>query len=363
MGGGPTAVAHHVRAFAGRFDLCVFHGAHGLIAETCQAAGVPHVRLPLDRIWMWPVGVPRLWAALARYRPDVLILHGQWTAAPGALAGRLAGIRRIVYIVHWVAFSTDWDLLRTVRNFLSEWIPCRLADRVVVLSASSRYRYLAHGWPDPARLITLTNPLDLGAVASPQRAAAIRRELGWDEQSCHVAYVGRLNDQKHMDWLLKSWRLVQERAAEARLWIIGDGEQRAGLERLAAELNLGRTCRFLGAKPCGIEFFGAADLAVATSMGEACPYTVAEAMASGKPVVASDVDGIRDALRDGEEGFLVPPGDIEGFADRLLTLIRDPALRDAMGRKGRVAARRYAAEAVMPQYERLLLELTAEPRR
>jgi glycosyltransferase involved in cell wall biosynthesis len=98
-------------------------------------------------------------------------------------------------------------------------------------------------------------------------------------------------------------------------------------------------------------------------MGEACPYTVAEAMASGKPVVASDVDGIRDALRDGEEGFLVPPGDIEGFADRLLTLIRDPALRDAMGRKGRVAARRYAAEAVMPQYERLLLELTAEPRR
>ncbi len=159
---------------------------------------------------------------------------------------------------------------------------------------------------------------------------------------CHVVSVGRLDQStKHVEWLLKAWRLVQDAGARARLWIVGSGPDEGALQRTAADLDLGATCRFLGAQPNGIDYLAAADIVAMTSLFEAQGMVPIEAMACGRPVVANHVDGVRDSFSDGFEGFLVPPFDVGGFAERLLTLIRSPELRRKMGEAGRISARRF----------------------
>ena len=358
-GGGPGALLAQVVFLREHFDTLVIHGGNGRIARECEAMGIPHLQLPLDRLYKLPAGLVRLAAALRRIRPRLVVLHGQWAGPVGALAARLARVPRLVYLAQWPSFYTDWDWWRVNRNFWAEWIPCRLADRVITLSAGNHYQYRIRGWTPEKKLVRLSNSVDTSAVPTPEETAAVRAAHGWRDDECHVVSVGRLDDQKRIDWLLRSWSLVQPAAPRARLWIVGDGAERGHLEKLAAGLSL-NTCRFLGAMPAGLPFIAAADVVAMTTLYEAHANVPLEAMACGKPIVASGVDGVTDSVRDGVTGFLIPPGDTDAFAGRLLDLIRAPDLRRQVGRNARNAAQAFDTKTVLPRYLRLYEELLQE---
>jgi glycosyltransferase involved in cell wall biosynthesis len=271
---------------------------------------------------------------------------------------RIAGVRRSIYIAGWPAFYTDWDLWRVIRNRLCEAIPCHSCNRVVVLSRGSWYQYSIRRLGD-GKLRLIHNGVDLERVPSPAQTRSLRETNRWDDQFCHVVSVGRLADQKCVDWLLRSWRIVQEKRSDARLWIVGDGQEEAALHRLAKDLEIGGTCAFLGSQPNGFEYVAAADIVAMTTLYEGHALLPLEAMASGRPIVASDVDGVRDSIRDGAEGFLVPPGEIEAFAEKLLLLIEDPALRKRMGDAGRLRAPDFSVAHSTRKYSLLIEEVLA----
>lgn len=353
-GGGPASVVEQLHGLREGYEQIVYHGGSGRIAAACEAAGIEHVQLPIDRAFRWPRGFFRFARELRRRRPDLLVLHGQWSSAPGAIAARAAGLRRIVYVARWPAFYTDWDPLRSMRNRLAEGIPCRLADRVVTLTTSSAWGYLRRGWVEPGRLVTIPNALDPSVVPDAERRRATRERMGWHDALCHVVSVGRLADQKRVDWLLRSWAVVRRSNPEARLWIAGDGPERERLRALAVELQLGSGCTFLGERSDAIELVAAGDVAVMTSAYESFGRSALEAMACGRPLVASDVDGLRDLITDDAEGFLVAAGDVAGFAGRIERLVRDPSLRGRMGQAGIRRAAGFSREQVMPRFRRLL---------
>jgi len=308
---------------------------------------------------MWMAGVPLLVVELIRNKPDLLVLHGQWGAVLGAMAGRIARVR-MVYIAHWPTFYGDWDAYRAMRNHLCELLPCRWCVRVITLCESSRYEYFRRDMVDYDKLVVLPNPVDLTTLPTPSDALAVRARHRWDPGQFHVVSVGRLAEQKRVDWLLRSWKIVQERAGgAARLWIVGDGDEEAKLKALARSLGVTETCVFLGAQPTGIAYVAAADLVVATSMFESFGYVVAEAQACGKAVVTNKVHGICDIMKDGVQGYLVNPGDFFSFADRIINLMQDAALRSRMGEAGRQAVLAYSREKVMAAYDRLFTCLLA----
>jgi len=174
---------------------------------------------------------------------------------------------------------------------------------------------------------------DPSCVPAAETIRRIREEHNWSGQECHVVSVGRLADQKRVDWLLKSWKIVVEGHYPARLWIIGDGPEEQALKKMAQDLNLGDTCQFLGPRK-GIDYIAAADIVAMSTLYEGHALLPVEAMGCGKPIVANNVDGVRDSFSNGVEGFLVPLGDIAGFAARLIELINDPLLRGDMGARG-----------------------------
>jgi glycosyltransferase involved in cell wall biosynthesis len=313
-GGGPEAVVNLVRGLHElRIDQVVFHGGAGRIASLCDELGIVHIQVPIDRKATLVQGFIGLLLALRRSRPDVVLMQGQWAGPMGAIAAAWVGVKT-VYIAAWPSFYTDWTPFRAWRNAWVEWIPCRLACRVIALTPSGYYQYLHRRWAGDNKLVLIPNVVRLSAIPSAEDARRIRRENGWGTEAIHVVSVGRLADQKRVDWLLKAWKGVQSQCPVARLWIVGDGPEKAALEKLSIQLGITGTCTFLGARPHGIEYMAAADVVVMTTLYESFGFVAIEAKACGKPLIANAVDGVRDNVKDGVEGYLVAPNDSVGLA-------------------------------------------------
>ena len=332
QGGGATFALAYFPGYCAEFDTFAVVGSDGNLAERLRERGVRTLTLPMARPVQGLFSCPRLLGILRRERPDVVVVHGQWAGFFGSIAARLAGVPVVLYVTHFPSFYVDWDFGRILRNRLAESVTCRNATRVVCLSSAGRYQYLLRKLGPEDKFVHISNGLDPAALTEAIDPATLRAELGpgFALGDQLVVSVGRLVDQKRIDWLLKAWALVEPVAPKAHLAIIGTGPEEAALHRLAAELQLKR-CHFLGARPNGYRYFRAADCGVICSLYEGQPLALIEAMFVGCPMVGTIVDGIGETIVDLETGLLVPPGDPPALAKALTTLLADPATSRRMG--------------------------------
>jgi len=270
-----------------------------------------------------------LGAALAR-RPLVVKLVADEAYERERRTGRFAGTLE--------QFQTERGGLRVRLLRATRTAALRRASRVLVPSAY--LRAIALGWGlDPARTTVVANPAPEVPV-HPTRDEA-RAALGIEGFALGVA--GRLTEQKALEDTLAALARVPRVA----LLVLGDGPERAALERRAAQLDVSDRVRFLGAgtRDDVIVLFRAVDAALLTSAWENLPHTLLEALAAGTPVIATAVGGIPEVVRDGENGLLVPPRDVAAAASAIDRLVRDEVLRASL------------AAAAAPSVEEL-----AEPR-
>lgn len=357
-GGGPQSIRNFASHLQNEYEHEFIMDGHGLITDYAKQAGLKAFHIPLRKLWKIPFGFLPLVRLLRQRRPDVLILHGQWAGPIGALAGKCARVKSMIYIARFPAFYTDWDLRRIIRNHFAELIPCRLADKTVVLSQGNAYQYLIRGLVADDKAVLINNCVSPDSYVDEPTRHHIREQFGWDPSDCHVCSVGRIADQKRLDWLLRAWKTVCAAEPRARLWIVGGGDatEVAALKQLTADLAL-TGCTFLGPQPHGVRFLAAADIVAMTTLYEGHANIPLEAMLNGKPIVANGVDGVTDSLTNGVEGFLVQPGDIQQFADRLLELIRTPTLREEMGNRGMERAKAFSPKVIYTRYRELLQRL------
>ena len=184
--------------------------------------------------------------------------------------------------------------------------------------------------------------------------------LGVPDDRFLVGWIGRMTAVKRTEDVLRAFRLVRDRGVDASLCMVGDGPDFARALELAGELGIMRRCLFPGYQEDVGSFFGAFDAFVLPSGNEGTPVTAIEALASGCPVVATRVGGVPDVVREGVDGFLVDPGDVEGLAGHLARLAADPALRSRLGAAGgERVLRRYGVERLVDDVDRLYRELLA----
>jgi len=355
-GGGATFSLLYFPAYRADFDTFVITGREGGLSEKLQERGVRTLTLPMERPWKCLLSWPRLWNILRRERPDVVVVHGQWGGFFGAVAARWAGVGIVIYYTHFPSFYTDWDWHRLIRNRLAESVTCRCSTRIVCLSSAGRYQYLIRRLAPEIKLVHIPNGLDPAVLTDTVDPALFRQELDLpaDNTDPVVVTVGRLADQKRIDWLLEAWALVESQSPRARLAIVGTGPEEAALRRQAGELGLQR-CHFLGARPQGYRYFRAADAGVICSLFEGHPLALLEAMFLACPMIGTIVDGIGETIVDGATGFLVPPGDPPALAGAILRMLADPARARQMGEAGRLRAHElYHFDAVLPRQIQLV---------
>ena len=166
----------------------------------------------------------------------------------------------------------------------------------------------------------------------------MRRELGVASGAPLVGTVGRLDWYKAQQYFIQAAKLIREAVPGARFLIAGEGEKRAGLEAQAAELGLREDVIFAGHRRDIPEIMAAIDVFSLSSVSEGFGRAAVEAMACGKPVVATRVGGLAEIVEDGVTGRLVPPSDAAALAGAIIGLLKDRELASALGAAGRKRA-------------------------
>ncbi|WP_069173045.1 glycosyltransferase [Streptomyces griseus] len=227
--------------------------------------------------------------------------------------------------------------------------------------ASHRYRWIKDHYANLDRWLVLTEEdADLWAgdgmdnVGFMPNALAALPDVPSPRREKAVASIGRLTDQKGVDMLLDTWALVAPERPDWRLDVYGAGEDEADLRARCTDLGLDGSVRWRGRTDDVPGALAASSVFVQSSRGEGFPLALLEAMASGVPCAAFDcAPGVREIVRDGEDGLLAPAGDIVALADRLLRLTGNPRMRDAMGDRARTAVQRFSEAEIMDRWEDL----------
>jgi glycosyltransferase involved in cell wall biosynthesis len=213
-----------------------------------------------------------------------------------------------------------------------------------------------------SRMVVIPNFVDESAFAPPSvdTIRGWRESLSLDDTSPVVGIIASLLPIKDHATLLRAIARAVSQLPALRLVIVGDGPEREPLERLAAQLGIASHVRFAGHQPNVPSFHYLFDVSVLTSISEGFPNSLVEAMAAGRPIVATNVGGVPDAVKHGENGLLVPPGDSDALAAALHSLLGDDSRRAAMGADGMRRARsEFHATAVMNSLTGLYHQLLA----
>jgi glycosyltransferase involved in cell wall biosynthesis len=293
-------------------------------------------------------------ALTRRRRARILHVHGYAAADFGRLAARAVGARLVLH-EHFA------DPRMPAYQAVADRILAPWTDAAIAVSHSTRAFLVDQRFVPEARVRLIWNgaPLDEFAPVGRDRALRVRRELGLPDDALVVGTVGRLNAQKGHRFLLEAAARLLGRRTDARILIVGDGDLMDALQRQAAALGIADRTLFPGHRTDVPDLLGALDVFCISSLYEGTPLALFEAMAAGRAVVSTSVDGCREVLEDGVNGLLVPPGDATALAVALERVLADHALRAALGDAALAASRWYDVRACVEQMEALYDELLA----
>jgi glycosyltransferase involved in cell wall biosynthesis len=312
-----------------------------------EPVGEPSVRIAALRRPIDPAAdqraITELTRLMTRFRPDVVHTHMAKAGALGRSAAHRVRDPVTVHTFHGHVLEGYFASPSNAAFMAAERRLARRTDALVAVSAATRDDLLALGIGRPERWHVVPLALDLEPfLRSRIRPAEARRSLGLPAAVPLVGTVGRLVPIKNHVLFLEAARRVLEEIPAATFAIAGDGELRPMLEAEAEPL--GDRVRFLGWVRDLQALYGSLDLVALTSLNEGTPVALIEAAAAGRPVVATDVGGVSEVVREG--GYLVPSGDGRAIADAIEGLLLDPALRNRLGEAGRATAERHAADRV-----------------
>jgi glycosyltransferase involved in cell wall biosynthesis len=312
------------------------------------------------------VATLRLARLIRREQPDILHTHTAKAGTVGRVAALLAGRRGPPIVVHTFHghvlrgyFGPLWSLVFRV---LERWLAAHTT-ALIAVSPQVRDDLVALRVAPPERFVVIRLGIELGERVAGAQDGRLesRRYLGIPPDRFAVGWIGRMTAVKRTDDVLVAFKLLRDGGVDAVLCMVGDGPDRLHLEQRAHELGVVRDTLFLGYQEDVAPFYAAFDALVLPSSNEGTPVSAIEALAAGRPVVATRVGGVPDVVEEGKDGFLVEPGSTDELADRLARLAGDPKLREQMGRAGRERVLpRYAVNRLVDDVDRLYRSLLDE---
>lgn len=264
---------------------------------------------------------------MRRLKPDLVHIHSSKAGIVGRIGARMAGIPS-VFTAHGWAFADGVSWKRKLLAVPSEFAFGRLTDQIITVSETDYRLALRYNVAEPKRVKVVWN----GIEDAPYRA-----KPGTGDE-VRIVMVARFAPQKDHGTLLRAIKGVQ---GPWRLLLIGDGPLRAEAEQQARDLGIADRVEFLGSRRDVPEILSSSHVFALATNWEGLPISILEGMRTGLPVVASDVGGVSESVRDGENGFVVPRGDAESLRGALQKLVIDPAMRE---RFGQVSRARYEAD-------------------
>ena len=318
-----------------------------LSEETLESLGVDITYLHKGKFD--PSTLTALLKVIDRKKIDILHLHGYGATTFGRMAG---AFRRLPTIVHEHANLTTTPWFQKVADAVLE-----PSTDIAIAVSKSTADFLIHARqlpPDKVKTVYLGVPLDeFSRERSPQEIAEARQELGVAPGEFAVGTVTRLHDSKGNNYLVDAAALVLKERPKAKFFLVGEGPLLPDLQQQAQALGLGDRFVFHGFAKDVAAVVSAVDLSVFPSLWEGTPLTVFEALAMGKPIVATDADGLLDVLTNDHDAVIVPKRDPRALATAIVRMTDDEALRARLGAEARRTGQQYDIAAFVRKMERL----------
>jgi len=310
----------------------------------------------------------RLARLIRREQPTILHTHTAKAGAVGRIAALLAGSARppiLIHTFHGHVLRGYFNPLTTLGFRGLERCLARFTTMLVAVSPEVRDDLVGLRVAPAEKFAVVRLGIELRERVTAESGARdeTRRALGVAHDAFLVGWVGRMTAVKRTHDVLRAFRALLDGGADAYLVLVGDGPDREPLERHAHQLGVARRCLFVGYQDDVARFYDAIDVLLLPSVNEGTPVSVIEALAAGRPAVATRVGGVPDVIRDGIDGFLVEVGDAEGLGARLGELARDPERRRQMGSAGQTRVlERYDVVRLIDDIDSLYRRLLTEHR-
>lgn len=281
----------------------------------------------------------KLKALILEFKPDIVHTHAAKAGALGRRAAHACGVPVIVHTYHGHVFHSYFGPLKTwVYKSIERWL-ARKSDAIIAISQLQKEELTTvHRICPPEKVRVIPLGFDLGKFREnlAENRLATREKYGLQKHEVAVAIVGRLAPIKNHGLFLDVVTYLAEKGVRARYFIVGDGTEYAAVSARTEEINrrFGQLITMTSWITDIAAFNAGMDILCLTSDNEGTPVSLIEAQAANIPVVSTDVGGVRDILRDGETGFVVPRKDLAAFAEKLGLLIETEEIRAKMSQKG-----------------------------
>ncbi len=322
--------------------------------------GLHLIHIPIERkINLSNVrSVLQLARLIRQERYDIVHVHTPIAAALGRMAAKLAGTPNIVYTAHGYYFHDEMKPW-AYRLFyqMEKWLSRRFTDYLLLQSREDFELSLANRFQRPDRIVHINNGVDIHHTFHPaaiqsEEADDLRAELGIRAGEVVVSFIGRLVREKGIFELMEAHQMLKQEFPFLKLMIIGDcwasERDQMSYHRLKSMLNDSQIIA-TGYRTDIARLLAVSDVFVLPSYREGLPRSIIEAMAMGKPIVATNIRGCREEVVDGYNGFLVEKENTRELAEKLRVLISDPSLRETFGRRSREIVERSFDERTVLQ--------------
>ena len=335
-------------------------GKNDLVPEF-QQAGIPVFCLGAGKAYDLRVGV-RLVRLLRQREVDLLHMHLPTAGIIGRIAGRLGGVKAVVYTEHSIL-----EVYHPLTAFMDR-LTYPLDDMTIAVSDAVRQSMLRGKIFRPRRVRTIVNGVrvDGGDVKSVNEGeiARIRASLGIPETHSVVGTVSHIRPEKGHRYLIQAAQRVLDCCPDTTFVIVGRENVKGAIQELESyALHLGIKDRviFTGFRKDAAQVMSAFDVFVLPSLVEGLPVALLEAMALGKPPVATCVGGVSEVITDGVDGLMVAPRDHDALAQQVITLLKDPELRKTMSAKTPVKIQqKFTAQSMVRSVEEVYTEVLGQ---
>jgi glycosyltransferase involved in cell wall biosynthesis len=299
-----------------------------------------------------------LWALIRKEKPTIVHTHTYKAGILGCWAAKLAGVPIIIHTPHGHIFFGHFSPLATRFFMMIERLTAAMVDRLVALTEGERSDYIAFSVANPKKITTIHSGVNVDQFMKVKRNGREKKlSLGLNTNGLVVGTIGWLLPIKGPMYLLKAMAEVWQYHPDIQLIYVGKGDLEEKVKEEAYRAGVSDMVKFLGWRDDIPEIMQILDIFVLPSLNEGMGRVLVEAMASGKPIVASNVGGIPDLVKHGHNGFLVGPGNVNGLSLAIKELIEDEQLRLKMGAKGKSMAPHFRVEKMVEKIDALYSSL------
>jgi glycosyltransferase involved in cell wall biosynthesis len=276
---------------------------------------------------------------IKEYAPHVVHTHSSKAGIIGRFAAKKCGVPVIIHTIHGLPFHPYENALKNHLYICLERKAARVSDAVITVADAMTRQALTAGVGEPSQFQTIYSGLETDKYVplSAGERNRFRNELAIPPDAAVICKVARLFHLKGHEFLLSAMKRIIEAAPSARLVLVGDGILKGRLEETARGMGISDRVIFAGlVAPDEIrKYVGMSDVVAHCSLREGLARVLPQALLCGVPVVSYDIDGAREAVIDGETGFLVPPESVDELADAIIRLLTDRARAARMAEAGR----------------------------